>query len=50
MPVKVVTTEGQEMDAPDGLHKLEGGMVIKTEGSKVVELTKADMMEEEENT
>jgi hypothetical protein len=48
MPVKVVTTEGQEMDAPDGFHKLEGGMVIKTEGSKVVELTKADMMEEEE--
>jgi hypothetical protein len=22
MPVKVVTTEGQEMDAPDGFHKL----------------------------
>ena len=48
MPVKVVTTDGQEMDAPDGYHKLEGGIVIKTEGSKVVELTKADMMEEEE--
>ena len=48
MPVKVVTTDGQEMDAPDGFHKLEGGIVIKTEGSKVVELTKADMMEEEE--
>ena len=50
MPVKVVTTDGQEMDAPDGFHKLEGGIVIKTEGSKVVELTKADMMEEEEET
>jgi hypothetical protein len=50
MPVKVVTTEGQEMDAPDGFHKLEGGIVIKTEDSKVVELTKADMMEEEEET
>jgi len=50
MPVKVVTTEGQEMDAPDGFHKLEGGIVIKTEGSKVVELTKADMMEEETET
>jgi hypothetical protein len=50
MPVKVVTTEGQEMDAPDGFHKLEGGLVIKTEGSKVVEMTKADMMEEEEET
>jgi hypothetical protein len=48
MPVKVVTTEGQEMDAPDGYHKLEGGIVIKTEGSKVVELTKADMMEDVE--
>lgn len=47
MPVKVVTTDGQEMDAPDGFHKLEGGIVIKTEGSKVVELTKADMMQEE---
>jgi len=50
MPVKVVTTDGQEMDAPDGFHKLEGGLVIKTEGSKVVEMTKADMMEEEEET
>jgi hypothetical protein len=50
MPVKVVTTDGQEMDAPDGFHKLEGGIVIKTEGSKVVELTKADMMEEETET
>ena len=48
MPVKVETTDGQKMDAPDGFHKLEGGIVIKTEGSKVVELTKADMMEEEE--
>lgn len=50
MPVKVVTAEGQELDAPDGFHKLEGGIMIKTEGSKVVELTKADMMEEEEET
>jgi hypothetical protein len=46
MPVKVVTTEGQEMDAPDGFHKLENGMVIKTEGSKVVEITEASQMEE----
>ena len=50
MPVKVVTAEGQEMDAPDGFHKLEGGIMIKTEDSKVVELTKADMMEEEDET
>lgn len=48
MPVKVVTAEGQEMDAPDGLHKLEDGLVIKTEGSKVVEITKADELAEEE--
>ena len=46
MPVKVVTTDGQEMDAPDGFHKLENGMVIKTEGSKVVEITEASQMEE----
>ena len=46
MPVKVVTTEGQEMDAPNGYHKLENGMVIKTEGSKVVEITEASQMEE----
>jgi len=50
MPVTVETTDGQKMDAPDGFHKLEGGMVIKTEGSKVVELTKADMMEDETET
>ncbi len=47
MPVKVVTAEGQEMDAPDGYHKLENGMVIKTEGSKVVEITEASQMQEE---
>lgn len=48
MPVKVVTTDGQEMDAPDGFHKLENGMVIKTEGSKVVEITTAAELAEEE--
>ncbi len=50
MPVKVVTTDGQEMDAPDGYHKLENGMVIKTEGSKVVEITTASELAEEEET
>jgi hypothetical protein len=50
MPVKVVTAEGQEMDAPDGYHKLENGMMIKTEGSKVVEITEANMMAEGEET
>jgi hypothetical protein len=38
--VKVVTTDGQEMDAPDGFHKLENGEVIKTEGSVVTEIAK----------
>jgi len=45
--VKVVTTEGQEMDAPDGFHKLENGETIKTENSVVVEIAKSeDMLEE----
>ena len=45
--VKVVTTEGQEMDAPDGYHKLENGETIKTEGSVVVEIAKSeDMLKE----
>jgi len=39
MKVKVVTAEGQEMDAPDGYHKLENGELIKTEGSVVTEIT-----------
>jgi len=37
--VKVRTEEGQELSAPDGYHELEGGMMIKTEGGKVVEIT-----------
>ena len=46
--VKVVTTDGQEMDAPDGYHKLEDGKVIKTEGSVVTEIAEyeADAKEE----
>jgi hypothetical protein len=47
MPVKVVTTEGQEMPAPDGFHRLEGGMVIKTENSVVTEITREGEMVEE---
>jgi hypothetical protein len=47
MPVKVVTTEGQEMPAPDGFHRLEGGMVIKTENSVVTEITDENAMVEE---
>jgi len=48
MPVTVETTDGQKMDAPDGFHKLEGGMVIKTEGSKVVEITSSSEMKDKE--
>jgi len=47
MKVKVVTTEGQEMPAPDGFHRLEGGMVIKTENSVVTEITDEKAMVEE---
>lgn len=47
--VTVVTTEGQEMDAPDGYHELADGKKIKTEGSVVTEiLAKEDMQEEVE--
>jgi hypothetical protein len=46
--VKVVTEEGQESLAPDGYHKLEDGTMIKTEGSSVVEIEKADGTMEEE--
>ena len=41
------TTEGQELDAPDGEHKLEGGITIKTEGGKVVEIMETESMAEE---
>lgn len=37
--VKVRTADGQELSAPDGNHELENGMMIKTEGGKVVEIT-----------
>ena len=47
MKVMVVTTEGQEMPAPDGFHRLEGGMVIKTEDSIVTEITDESQMVEE---
>mgnify|MGYP001071343614 CR=1 FL=1 len=45
--VKVRTTEGQELDAPDGFHKLEGGITIKTEGGKVVEIMETEEPAEE---
>jgi hypothetical protein len=40
--VKVVTAEDQEMDAPDGFHKLEDGRTIKTEDSVVTEIAEFD--------
>jgi len=36
--VKVRTTEGQELTAPDGEHELENGDKIRVEGGVVVEL------------
>lgn len=45
--VKVRTTEGQELSAPDGVHELEDGMKIRTEGSKVVEIMEAEAPAEE---
>ena len=45
--VKVVTAEGQESLAPDGIHKLENGTTIKTEGSSVVEIISPEGEKEE---
>ena len=45
--VKVVTTDGQESLAPDGIHKLENGTTIKTEGSSVVEIISPEGEKEE---
>lgn len=50
--VTVVTTEGQEMDAPNGTHELENGTKIVTEDSVVKEITAAsetEMQEEEKD-
>jgi len=40
--VTIVTTEGQEMDAPNGTHELEDGTKIVTEDSVVKEIIGAD--------
>ena len=45
--VMVRTTEGQEMEAPDGTHELENGLKIITEGSVVKEIMDATATEEE---
>jgi len=47
--VIVVTTEGQEMDAPDGEHKLAGGITIVTKDSIVESISKVEAGEEEKD-
>ena len=49
--VTVVTSEGQEMDAPNGTHELENGTKIVTEDSVVKEITAASetALQEEED-
>ena len=47
--VTVVTTEGQEMDAPDGEHKLAGGVTIVTKDSIVESISKVEAGEEEKD-
>ena len=47
--VIVVTTEGQEMDAPDGEHKLAGGITIVTKDSIVESISKVEAGEDEKD-
>jgi hypothetical protein len=42
--VKVVTSEGQEGDAPDGYHEMKDGTMIKTEGSVITEIEAKEEM------
>ena len=42
--VKVVTSEGQEVDAPDGEHLMKNGLKIETEGSVIKEISKEEEM------
>lgn len=44
--VKVRTTEGQELTAPDGTHELENGEKIVVEGGKVVSIEAPSSTEE----
>ena len=46
--VTVVTTEGQEMDAPDGEHRLADGIVIVTKDSVVESIEKSEAETTEE--
>jgi len=45
--VTVVTTDNQEMSAPDGEHKLAGGVTIVTKDSIVESVSKVEAGEEE---
>ena len=47
--VEVETTEGQKMDAPDGEHKLAGGITIVTKDSVVESISKVEASEEEKD-
>ncbi len=47
--VEVETTEGQKMDAPDGEHKLAGGITIVTKDSVVESVSKVEAGEEEKD-
>ena len=47
--VEVETTEGQKMDAPDGEHKLAGGVTIVTKDSIVESISKVEAGEEEKD-
>ncbi len=48
--VTVVTTDDQEMDAPDGEHKLAGGVTIVTKDSVVESISKEVEASKEEAT
>ena len=47
--VEVETTEGQKMDAPDGQHKLAGGITMVTKDSVVESVSKVEAGEEEKD-
>jgi len=42
--VKVVTSEGQEVEAPNGEHLMKNGLKIETEGSIIKEISKEEEM------
>jgi len=46
--VKVVTSEGQEVEAPNGEHLMKNGLKIETEGSVIKEISKEEEMQTEE--